>query len=65
MHRPGEEGDQIPNRDMSEAQEGKPSCRGQKIPLRERLRIGGQWGARNNSGHVRGTMAKCLKQGVV
>lgn len=58
MHRPGEEGDQIPNRDMSEAQEGKPSCRGQKIPLRERLRIGGQWGARNNSGHVRGTMAE-------
>lgn len=44
MHRPGEEGDQIPNRDMSEAQEGKPSCRGQKIPLRERLRIGGQCG---------------------
>lgn len=32
VHRPGEEGDQIPNRDMSEAQEGKPFCRGQKIP---------------------------------
>lgn len=49
MHRPDEEGDQILNRDMSEAREGKPFYRGQKIPLREKLRIGGQWGERGRT----------------